>query len=374
MTRAQEPKFPLPCTLAACVSLLLVGVVVFRQGQDSHSHGDATVLHSLESPASHQPLQDTQIRQTGDKAPAASEPATVTAAQDIQKRPEDMARPMLKGANLPMLYGTAWKKERTADLVMQAVLSGFRGIDTACQPKHYREDCVGQAVKRLREEHSIRREDLWLQTKFTPLNSQDPNDVPYDPHAPLPTQVEQSIKKSLENLGTDHIDSLLLHSPLPTREQSMEVWRAFEKALDLGVVGQLGISNLYDLPHFEWIYSNAHHKPKVLQNRFYRDSGYDKGLRKFCLENGIKYQTFWTLTANPHLLQSPAVHQSIQRLQTETASEVTPAQVLFKFLIQSGHQPLTGTTDPVHMQQDLAAANLPDLTAEEMHGITSLME
>ncbi|HEX5670819.1 MAG TPA: hypothetical protein VFX66_04720, partial [Sulfuricurvum sp.] len=67
-----------------------------------------------------------------------------------------------------LIYGTAWKKERTADLVVQAVLSGFRGIDTACQPKHYEEPLVGAAIRRLRD-HSILREDLFIQTKFTPL-------------------------------------------------------------------------------------------------------------------------------------------------------------------------------------------------------------
>ena len=45
----------------------------------------------------------------------------------------------LSGLPVPIIYGTAWKKERTAELVVAAVLAGFRGIDTACQPKHYQE-------------------------------------------------------------------------------------------------------------------------------------------------------------------------------------------------------------------------------------------
>ena len=52
--------------------------------------------------------------------------------------------------------GTAWKKERTVELVITAVRSGFRAIDTACQPKHYREDLVGEALTRLAEEVSAR--------------------------------------------------------------------------------------------------------------------------------------------------------------------------------------------------------------------------
>ena len=45
----------------------------------------------------------------------------------------------MSGLPVPIIYGTAWKKERTAELVIAAVLAGFRGIDTACQPKHYQE-------------------------------------------------------------------------------------------------------------------------------------------------------------------------------------------------------------------------------------------
>ena len=48
-----------------------------------------------------------------------------------------------------LVYGTAWKREATADLVVRAIRAGFRSIDTACQPKHYREDLVGAAIARV---------------------------------------------------------------------------------------------------------------------------------------------------------------------------------------------------------------------------------
>ncbi|HLD22435.1 MAG TPA: hypothetical protein VJA83_00735, partial [Sulfuricurvum sp.] len=50
----------------------------------------------------------------------------------------------------PLIYGTAWKKEQTVNLVEMAIRSGFRGIDTACQPKHYHEAGVGEALMRLK--------------------------------------------------------------------------------------------------------------------------------------------------------------------------------------------------------------------------------
>eukprot|EP00928_Gymnodinium_smaydae_P084627 TRINITY_DN67913_c0_g1_i1.p1 TRINITY_DN67913_c0_g1~~TRINITY_DN67913_c0_g1_i1.p1 ORF type:complete len:338 (+),score=15.32 TRINITY_DN67913_c0_g1_i1:34-1047(+) len=271
----------------------------------------------------------------------------------------------LNGNALPYLYGTAWKKEATTDLVVQAVRAGFRGIDTACQPKHYREDLVGAALVRLAQEDGISRDMLWLQTKYTPVRGQDPNNIPYNPSAPLATQVEQSIARSLQNLGTSRIDSLVLHSPLPSIEETMEVWRVFEAAVEKGIVGQLGISNCYDMRMFQSLYDSSRIKPKVLQNRFYADSGFDVQLRKYCLERGIVYQSFWTLTANPQILRSDSVQRAASRLNA------TPAQVLFRWLVQSGHQPLTGTKSIEHMRQDLRVADMV-LTKAEMDAIGAL--
>lgn len=268
---------------------------------------------------------------------------------------------------LPFLYGTAWKKDATADLVVQAVRAGFRGIDVACQPKHYREDLVGVAIARLAREDGIGRDELWLQTKFTPIAGQDPENVPYDVSAPVAEQVQQSIKRSLQNLGTDRIDSLVLHSPMETIDATMEVWAVFEKAVAAGQVRQLGISNCYDPAFFEALHVRARVKPKVLQNRFYADSGYDAELRAFCIEHDVTYQTFWTLTANPQILQSSAVRRAAKR------QGATPAQVLFRWLIQSGHQPLTGTTSLDHMRQDLNAVHF-ELSNIETREIGALFQ
>ncbi len=60
------------------------------------------------------------------------------------------------------IYGTAWKKERTADLVYQAIKAGFRAIDTAAQPKHYNEKGVGEGIRRAIEEGIVKREDLFV--------------------------------------------------------------------------------------------------------------------------------------------------------------------------------------------------------------------
>ena len=72
-----------------------------------------------------------------------------------------------------MIYGTAWKKERTGALVLQALQAGFRAIDTASQPKHYQEHLVGAAVADAIAGGIVHREELFLQTKFTSIDGQD---------------------------------------------------------------------------------------------------------------------------------------------------------------------------------------------------------
>lgn len=264
-----------------------------------------------------------------------------------------------------LLYGTAWKKERTADLVEQAVQIGFRGIDTACQPKHYDEKLVGIALQRLKEQ-GVERRSLYLQTKFTPLSGQDPDNVPYVKDAIPSVQVTQSFNTSLNNLQTDYLDALLLHSPLPTFELTLEVWHEMETLHKMGRVKLLGISNCYDLDFFKKLFDNATVKPAILQNRFYKESNYDKTLRQFCTEQGVIYQSFWTLTANPHILTS----HTMQSLADEFKK--TPAQLFFRYLTQSGIVPLTGTCSVQHMKEDLDVIDFK-LSKNVMNAISTLL-
>lgn len=246
----------------------------------------------------------------------------------------------------PIIYGTAWKKELTKELVIQAVKAGFKGIDTACQPKHYNEAGVGEALTALYEE-GFKREELFLQTKFTPVNGQDPLNIPYDKQASLSEQVAQSFEVSKRNLKTDYIDSLVLHSPLSPFNALETVWKAMEEIVHKGEAKRLGISNIYDIDTLQDLYEVATVKPSIVQNRFYQDSGYDKEIRAFCKANNITYQSFWTLTANPHILKSKEL------LELSEKYDRTLVQILFAYLHQIGVTPLTGTTKIEHMKSDL---------------------
>jgi diketogulonate reductase-like aldo/keto reductase len=264
-----------------------------------------------------------------------------------------------------LIYGTAWKKERTADLVEQAIEMGFCGIDTACQPKHYHEAGVGEGIAACINRGLVVRSELYLQSKFTPLNGQDPLQVPYDPKASLGEQVEQSFQASLKNLQTTYLDCLVLHSPLATQQQTLEVWQAMTKIFNGGGAKQLGISNCYDLQTLEDLYQTAEIKPAVIQNRFYADSQYDRGIREFCRRQGIIYQSFWTLTANPKVLADLRT----QKLSVKYGR--TAAQVFFRYLNQIGIVPLTGTTSAIHMKEDLAIFDF-ELTLDECDELETL--
>ncbi len=266
----------------------------------------------------------------------------------------------------PIIYGTAWKKERTAELVFKALTEGFRGIDTACQPKHYDERLVGEGVQRAKA-LGIERSALYLQTKFTPLSSQDPDNVPYDPTAPIELQVAQSFERSLDNLQTGYLDCLVLHSPLSTHEQTMDAWRAMERIHASGGAYQLGISNCYEFTTMAALYADAVVKPAVLQNRFYKTTGYDRELRSWCDEQDVIYQSFWSLTANRELLVSATLKEIAA---THQKSE---AQIFFRYLAHSGIVPLTGTASEAHMRDDLALFDFA-LSKDEQDYISVLLD
>jgi diketogulonate reductase-like aldo/keto reductase len=264
-----------------------------------------------------------------------------------------------------LIYGTAWKEERTAELVEKAVLLGFRAIDTACQPKHYNERGVGEALIRLNR-RGIDRRDLFVQTKFTPLSGHD-HRVPYDSKAPLREQVFQSFATSQHNLGTSYVDSLVLHSPLQEYSELIDVWRSMEEICRSGGAKVIGISNCYDVRLLQRLFADSLIKPAIVQNRFYSTTRHDCDLRKFCKENDIRYQSFWTLTANPELLRSPST------LALAREHKKTPAQVLFRYLTLNGVDPLTGTTSEQHMREDLDIFTFT-LSPDEQHSIARLLD
>ena len=254
----------------------------------------------------------------------------------------------------PFIYGTAWKKDRTKDLVKQALQAGFTAIDTAAQPRHYQEPLVGAAIREALAIGTIARDALYIQTKFTAPGGQDLKNMPYDPNAPLEAQIHTSVASSLENLRPRDdlasvqdatLDCLVMHSPLDTLQDTLAAWKLLESYVP-DKIRRLGISNT-DLATLKAIHDAADVKPSVVQNRFYPRTRYDVQLRAFCREHGIVYQSFWTLTGNPELLKS----QAVSKLSTDAG--VSKEVALYALVMALHVAPLNGTTSAEHMRKDL---------------------
>ncbi len=255
----------------------------------------------------------------------------------------------IQGVEVPrFLYGTAWKEGETQRLTELALQQGFRGIDTANQRRHYHEAAVGRAIAASIASGLVVREDLFLQTKFTFRRGQD-HRLPYDPKAPVPIQVEQSFDSSLKHLKAESIDSYLLHGPTSSvglTPDDRAAWRAMEAIHDSGRARMIGVSNV-TLEQLQCLWQEARIRPSFVQNRCYAVAGWDRQVREFCAGNGLVYQGFSLLTANRKSLASSELAQIAARHGR------TVPQIVFRFALEVGMIPLTGTTNADHMQADL---------------------
>lgn len=253
----------------------------------------------------------------------------------------------VRGSAVPaIMYGTAWKEDDTARLVRLALDAGFRAIDTANQRKHYFEAAVGEAIAAA----GVPRGELFLQTKFTYARGQD-HRLPYDPYASYASQVEQSFASSLEHLGASYVDSFVLHGPASGRgltPADREVWAAMEALAKAGKTRLLGLSNV-SLEQLAAFVELASVPIAFVQNRCYARTGWDRDVRSLCRHEGIVYQGFSLLTANERELRAPRVRSIAARLGASVP------ELVFGFAHRIGMLPLTGTTDPAHMRQDLGS-------------------
>ncbi|KAM0353649.1 hypothetical protein ACHAPU_001662 [Fusarium lateritium] len=263
-------------------------------------------------------------------------------AKDLTLRGSSTAMPKL-------VYGTAWKKERSSDLVYSAIKHGFRGVDTAGQPKHYNEKGVGEGVQRAIKDGLVTREGLFIQTKFSPPGNQDEN-APYDFNAPLVDKVHQSVQSSMAYFTIDdkepYFDSVLLHSPLRTMEETITAWKTLETYVP-HKIRHLGISNT-TLPILKTLNDAVTVKPSVVQNRFYADTRFEVELRSYCRQQDIAFQSFWTLSGNPRLSATKPVKTVAEK------AGVAPVAAYYALVLGlEGITVLDGTTTESHMKDDL---------------------
>jgi len=261
----------------------------------------------------------------------------------------------------PVIYGTKGKGDRTATLVEEAIIEGFRHLASASSHyNNYNEDAVGRGWKNAALSIGLKRKDLFLQTMFISGSNPDWKSVAESvvkKDAPVAEQVRASIEESLRDLRTEYLDAVLYHNlknVLDPLEDVLEAWAVMESYVDAGKVRHLGITNVYDLQYFDKFYNGTRIKPTIVQNRFHANRQFGPvHLRKRFRELGITEQLFWVLTGNGSALKHPATKKMAVEL------DFTPQQCLYAFILAMGGgwmHPLIGTTSRVHMKQDLEVA------------------
>ncbi|KAG2418519.1 hypothetical protein HFD88_001620 [Aspergillus terreus] len=244
-----------------------------------------------------------------------------------------------------LIYGTAWKEERTGKLSQEALENGFTGLDTANYPTAYNEPLTGDSIEASLKT-GIKREHLFIQSKFTPLWAHDKDKIPFDPHQSIEGQIRESVQQSLAHLKVDYLDAFLLHAPYEDENDNLVAWRVLETFVP-HQIRCLGVSN-FSLPQLRKVFESSIAKPVIVQNRFFQDTGYDTELRAFCADHGILYQAFWMLKANSEILESDLLSSVAEKLGVEK-------ELAFYILILGlgGTCILDGTTKSERMVRDL---------------------
>ncbi|KAM7200509.1 NADP-dependent oxidoreductase domain containing protein [Naviculisporaceae sp. PSN 640] len=268
-----------------------------------------------------------------------------------------------------MIYGTAWKGDRTAELVYEAIKAGFRGIDAGVG-QHYNELGVGEGLLRVYRHTTLIRASLWIQTKVR-LNDER---FPPSRYPTVESRVLASIKQSLCRLPSNgnqesYIDCVVIHDVSLLKPGDMLKIAAALKHLMPRRVRTLGVSNI-DLERLIDLEAEGF-VPAVVQNPFSSDTNFDVLVRSWCLKknqsnmerkqftgmNGmdwqkgyrIAYQGYQVATANEDIWENAPF---VKKLAQEHI-KVQNLSVWYSLCISAYVVVLNGTQDPDHMETDV---------------------
>ena len=223
--------------------------------------------------------------------------------------------------------------------VLAALAGGYRLIDTA--NAYVNEKAVGRAMKK----SGLKREEIFLETKLWPSFYED----------------EDAVDKTLERLGTDYIDLLLLHQPAGNYVAG---YRQMEKACKEGKVRAIGLSN-FNQGQIEEILSLCEVKPAVLQTEVH-PYFQERELKKFLEREGMVIQAWYPLGhGDKALLEEPLFAELAKKYGK------TNAQVILRWHIQAGNIVIPGSKNPAHIKDNFDLFDF-SLTEEEMAKVTAL--
>jgi 2,5-diketo-D-gluconate reductase A len=251
------------------------------------------------------------------------------------------------GRSIPQIGLGTWplRGEDAAVAVASALELGYRHVDTAV--RYGNEDGVGEGIRRA----GIPREELFITTKVDGEFQGDDKAI-------------DGLAGSLERLGLDHVDLLLLHWPLPQRGLFTSTLRTFQRLQEEGRVRSIGVSN-FKPAHLETLRDETGIVPAV--NQIQIDPTIQRQeQRRYDEEHGIVTES-WSPLGGPGaaLLGDPTI------TSIATARERTPGQVVLRWHVQQGLVALPKSATPSRQAENLAVFDF-ELPDEDMAALDGL--
>ena len=254
--------------------------------------------------------------------------------------------PLNNGNSIPQIgFGTSPLNDRdVVPAILAALESGYRHIDTAY--KYNNEKGVGQGIR----DSGIAREDLFVTTKLDGLFQGEDRAI-------------GGLDESLRRLGMEYVDLLLIHWPLPQRDQYVSTWKTFEKLLAAGKARSIGLSN-FKPAHIDRLLAETSIRPAVnqiqLNPRVTRPEQ-----RAYDSEQGIVTEAWSPLGSGNDLLQEPAL-VAIARKYGKT-----PAQVVLRWHIELGVVAIPRSANPRRIAENIDIFDF-SLTEDETAAVSAL--
>ena len=254
------------------------------------------------------------------------------------------------GVSMPILgIGTfALSDSEAEESVYWALRDGYRLIDTA---RIYGDEAgVGRAIRRAIDEGLVTREEIFVTTKMWTSD--------YD-------NGDAAINASLERLGLDYIDLMILHHSQP--ENDVAAYKAMEQAIADGRLKAIGLSNYYDPDDFDRMVNSTSILPAVLQNEThpYHQS---TDMKEHIAQYGTVLESWFPLggRGNTQTLFNDPVISAIAAAHGKTS-----AQVILRWHLQDGHIAIPGSHNEKHIQENFNIFDF-ELTPDEMMQIAAL--
>ena len=253
------------------------------------------------------------------------------------------------GYEMPIIGLGTWTQndEETANSVYYALEDGYRLIDTA---QYYgNERGVGEGLRRAIDDGIVIREEVFITTKIMPSSYNN---------------AYNSIDGSLERLGVDYIDLLLIHQPGSNDE---EVYKAMEQGVYDGKVKSIGISNYYTKEEIDEVLSYATIVPAVIQNEnhiYYQNTD----LKEYVSQYGIIIESWYPFGGRGHTSEN--FNNEVIR-DIATKYNKTSAQIILRWQLQAGYIVIPGSSNPDHILENYSIFDF-SLNEEDMKNIADI--